>query len=70
MSNLSNKIEEQFVNATAKRIYSGSLDWTSIKNNLEFKNIPRSRIGELQKIAQSKAQSMQLQLLHNRSSRK
>ena len=68
MINLSNKIEEKFVLQTAKRIYIGFHNWTSIKNNLEFKNIPRNRIGELQKIARSKANSMQLKLLNNRSS--
>ena len=68
MINLSNKIEEKFVLQTAQRIYNGFHNWTSIKNNLEFKNIPRNRIGELQKIARSNANSMQLQSLNNRSS--
>jgi hypothetical protein len=67
MNNLSNKIEEKFILETAKRIYNGHYNWTSIKNNLEFKNIPRNRIKELQLIARSKANSMQLQLLHNKS---
>lgn len=67
MNNLSDHIEEKFVNATAKRIFNGHHDWTLIKNEFDFKNINRSRIKELQNIAQSKAQSMQLQLLHNKS---
>jgi hypothetical protein len=68
MTNLTNKIEEKFVLQTAQRIYNGFHNWTSIKNNLEFKNIPRNRIGELQQIARSKANSMQIKLLNNRSS--
>ena len=67
MKNLSDHIKEKFVIATAKRIYNGQHDWTSIKNELEFKNIKRNDIPELQRLALSKAQSMQIQLLHNKN---
>jgi len=70
LNNLSNKIEERFVNETAQRIYNGHHNWTLIKNNIEFKNIPRNRIRELQRIATNKAASMQLQLMYNRGSLK
>jgi hypothetical protein len=66
MKNLTDHIEKKFVNAIAKRMYNDQV-WTSIKNELEFKNINRSRIRELQQIALSKANSMQLQLLDNKA---